>query len=95
MSYLIIYIFLCPLLCAGNKYNNNYRIYEVTAFNHHERSLLHFKHINNHEFIFLNGITNEAAIPMNVIVKNSSSQDFEAYLEFNFIQYIHRNDISM
>lgn len=62
-------------------------LYEVTAFNPHERQILYFMHIKKSSTIFINGVTNEAAIPIDVIVQNDTCPKFEAKLRSDGIQY--------
>lgn len=68
---------------------SDYILYEVTAFNPNERGLLYSMHLNMPAITFLNGVTNEAAIPMDVIVKRDAAQIFEHSLQSKNIQYKH------
>ena len=65
----------------------NYTFYEVTAFNPHEREILYFMHIKRPSTIYINGVSNEAAIPIDIVVHNSATRKFEAKLESDGIQY--------
>lgn len=65
----------------------NFVVYEVTAFNPHERELLYSLHVKNTSNIFVNGVSNEAALPMKVIVETNAAQAFEDKLNAYGIQY--------
>lgn len=65
----------------------NYRLYEITAFNQRERRALYFIYSNESTIYFMNGISNEAAIPINVIVEEQNAYAFEIKLHANNIQY--------
>ncbi|KAG6463427.1 hypothetical protein O3G_MSEX013871 [Manduca sexta] len=64
-----------------------YTLYEVTAYNQRERAFLYSLHINNDKYIFVNGVTNEAAIPIYVIVKECCLELFEKDLYANNIDF--------
>lgn len=66
---------------------SDYVLYEVTAFNPNERGLLYSMHLKEPSITFLNVVTNEAAIPMDVIVKRDATHIFENRLQFLHIQY--------
>lgn len=66
---------------------DNYTLYEVTAFNYRERALLYFLYVRNDMIVFVNGITNEAAVPMDVIVDGCCTKFFEEKLQDNNIEY--------
>lgn len=70
------------------------KLYEITAFNDHERSVLYNFQTSNESVIFLNGVTNEAAMPMYVIVENCCLHEFEQRLRFEGIEYIIHDDLS-
>lgn len=82
MEKLLHLLFLIPTLVFAN-----YTMYEVTAFSSVERSVLYSIHLRNKNVCFLNDITNEAAIPMNVIVNNCCKESFERKLYRNNIQF--------
>ncbi|CAH1643627.1 unnamed protein product [Spodoptera littoralis] len=70
----------------------NYAIYEVTAFNARERALLYYLYVKNEELVFLNGITNEAAVPMDVIVDKCCTSFFEEKLRDDDIEFVKINE---
>lgn len=65
----------------------NYTLYEITAYNPRERAMLYSFHIKDGNIIFLNGVTNEAALPMNVAVSDNFQGEFENLLNVFNIQY--------
>ncbi|CAH2100212.1 unnamed protein product [Euphydryas editha] len=81
---------LMPLLSLGN-----YTPYKITAYNMHERNFLYQLHVKNPKVIFINGVTNEAAIPMDVIVRTDTVQMFEEKLHSFDIQFMHVPQISI
>ena len=85
-GFLIIYFFmsLSQITCTFE----NYTIYEVTAFNYRERALLYFLYVRNEKIVFINGITNDAAVPMDVIVDGCCTKFFEEKLKDNDIEFI-------
>lgn len=66
---------------------HNYNLYEVTAFNDIERALLYSMHMKEGNIIFLNSVTSEATIPMNVIVIDKKVNFFEKKLNKLYIEY--------
>lgn len=66
----------------------NYTPYEITAFNMHERNFLYHLHVKNPKIIFMNGVTNEAAIPMDLVVRTDEALIFEEKLHSFDIQFI-------
>lgn len=66
----------------------NYSIYQVTAFNRHERAVLYSLYTKVDDMVFINGITNEASLPMDVFVDNQGTEEFETLLQSNDIEYI-------
>lgn len=84
-------IYFCILLSqTAYTYNklSNYSLYEVTAFNPRERALLYYLYTKNEKIVFMNGITNEAAIPMDVLVDRCCTSFFEDKLRDNDIEFI-------
>lgn len=65
----------------------DYTLYKVTAFNSIERSILYQIHFKSHYFYFVNGVTNEAIIPIDIIVEGSRTKTFERLLLKNNIQF--------
>lgn len=65
----------------------NYTIYEITAYNPRERAMLYTFHVKDPNIIFLNDVTNEAALPMNIAVQDDFQQGFENLLNTYNIQY--------
>lgn len=90
MSKLVIiylYIILPKVVCLFTKIKN-YTIYEVTAFNARERGLLYYMYIRNDHVIFMNGVSNEAGVPMDIVVDECCTKTFEDKLRDNDIEYI-------
>ncbi|CAH0405817.1 unnamed protein product [Chilo suppressalis] len=56
-----------------------------------ERSLLYKIHVDNYSVIFLNGVTNEAAMPMQIIVEDYASDLFQDALRAYGVEYSHSN----
>lgn len=67
---------------------DNYSIYEITAFNTRERAVLFTLHLRVDDMTFLNGISNEAAEPMDVLVKKCCTDEFETLMRANDIEYV-------
>lgn len=65
----------------------NLTLYEVIGFNSRERALLYSIHIKDDNTFFLNGVTNEAAMPMDVIVEGNGVEKFESRLLSQDVQY--------
>ncbi|CAH2233926.1 jg14684 [Pararge aegeria aegeria] len=78
---------------------SDYVLYEVKAYNSHERALLYALQLRVPLITFLNGVSNEAAIPMDVIVNREISHMFEGSLraldiQWNRVSQITSNDIN-
>lgn len=58
-----------------------YQFYEINAFSPHERKFLNKLHIREPSLIFLNGVTNDASIPIQVIVEPQYNKEFQQHLE--------------
>lgn len=85
LSHIILFIFVKNVLFALAK--NSYIIYEITAYNPRERAMLYTFHVKDTNIVFLNDVTNEAALPMNVAVLDDFQEDFENLLNVFNIQY--------
>lgn len=87
-SVLVIYfcMFVSQITCRFH--DGNYTLYEVTAFNHRERALLYFLYVRNDNIVFLNGITNQAALPMDIIVDGCCTKYFEDKMRDNDIEFV-------
>lgn len=85
LSHIILLILVNNVLnvLAGN----NYTIYEITAYNPRERAMLYTFHVKDNNIVFLNDVTNEAALPMNVAVLDDFQDEFENLLNVFNIQY--------
>ncbi|KAH9645855.1 hypothetical protein HF086_010054 [Spodoptera exigua] len=70
----------------------NCTIYEVTAFNTRERALLYYLYVKNEMLVFLNGITNEAAVSMDVVVDKCCTTFFEEKLSNDDIEFVKINE---
>ncbi|XP_050674090.1 zinc carboxypeptidase-like [Leptidea sinapis] len=66
-----------------------YSLFEVTAYNNRERRVLYDLYRKHYEFTFMNGITNEAALPINIAVENNYTKVFEKRLKAYDIQYLY------
>lgn len=73
----------------------DYQLYEVTSFNKFERNLLYSFQVLYDDIVFPNGVSNEAAIPMNVLVKTDQVKVFETQLDLYGIQYVWISPFSM
>lgn len=89
LKFIIIYLYLIlpKVVCLFTKIKK-YTIYEVTAFNARERALLYYMYIRNDNVIFLNGVSNEAGVPMDIVVDACCTKTFEDKLKDNDIEYI-------
>lgn len=85
LSHIILPILLKNVVFALA--TTNYTIYEITAYNNRERAMLYTFHVKDTNIIFLNDVTNEAALPMNVAVRDDFQEDFENLLNVFNIQY--------
>ncbi|XP_069354135.1 uncharacterized protein [Maniola hyperantus] len=65
---------------------SDYVLYEITAFNPRERVILYNMQSKITSVIFLNGVSNEAAIPMNVVVNKKIYHMFEGSMRSLKIQ---------
>lgn len=83
--YIILLILVKNVLYG--RAGSNYTIYAITAYNPRERAMLYTFHIKDTNIIFLNDVTNEAALPMNVAVLDDFQEDFENLLNVFNIQY--------
>lgn len=84
-------LFLCILITRtinSESQNEQYSLYRVTAFNTHERKALYDMHLKNDNVVFLNGVTNDAALPMDIIVNDCCTEEFEIFLQDKYIEYI-------
>lgn len=70
-----------------HSFDFNDELYEVTAYNSHERSVLYEMYIMNNSIVFLNGVTNEAVMPIQVIVDKCCTKTFESMLQKEAIEY--------
>lgn len=68
-------------------------LYSIKCFNEQERQLLSSVQFKNDMFVFLNGITNEAGLPIHVIVIKADQSLFEDILISNGIQFTADNKI--
>lgn len=67
--------------------NDYYSLYRVTAFNAHEREVLYDMFLTQDNVIFLNGVTNDAALPMDIVVNSCCIEEFEMKLQDKYIEY--------
>lgn len=87
----IFAIYFCMLVLHVTycyKAFDNISLYEVTAFNSQERAFLYYLYVKEEMIVFLNGITNEAALPMDVVVDECCTRYFEEKLIANNIEYV-------
>ncbi|XP_047514279.1 zinc carboxypeptidase-like isoform X2 [Pieris napi] len=68
---------------------SKYRFYKITAFNQRERRVLYAIYTKEKTINFLNGISNEAAIPIDVAVQEQYAHIFETKLQTYNIQYLY------
>lgn len=85
LSHIILCILLrnVPFALAGT----NYTIFEITAYNNRERAMLYTFNVKDSNIVFLNDVTNEAALPMYVAVLDDFQEDFENLLNVFNLQY--------
>ncbi|XP_061715556.1 zinc carboxypeptidase-like [Cydia pomonella] len=57
--------------------DKNYTLYKLVALTKRDRQTLYIIHRNYDHSYFLNGVTNEAAIPMHVVVEDKYMTEFE------------------
>ncbi|KAF9794332.1 hypothetical protein SFRURICE_019055, partial [Spodoptera frugiperda] len=97
LNFLNIYFYLLLIkqqlaqLTPGHRFSN-YAVYEVSAFNARERALLYYLYVKNDELVFLNGISNEAAVPMDIIVDKCCTNFFEDKLRADGIEFVKINE---
>lgn len=87
IGYLQIYILICNNNYIDSKKIEEYRLYEIFAYNEEERKLLlqiQHKEIN---ITFLNEVTNRAFIPIYVAVHPCCWMRLQAILTTRQIQY--------
>lgn len=85
LSHIILLILVKNVLFTLAK--DNYTVYEITAYNNRERAMLYTFHVKDTSIVFLNDVTNEAALPMSVAVLDDSQKDFEDILNMFNVQY--------
>lgn len=85
--YVFLFILITKTVSSWEHEISNYYLYKVTAFNLHERTILYDLNIRVDSVIFLNGVTNDAALPMDVVVHECCAVQFEMILQDQFIEH--------
>lgn len=75
-------------ISCWNQVTSQHALYQVTAFNFYERQFLYQIYITDHNIFFLNGVTNDAALPMIIVVNECCIKEFELNLQDKNIEYI-------
>lgn len=91
-------LFLCILLIKNvdsQELNKKYSLYRVTAFNANERKVLYDMYIKKESVVFLSGITNDAGLPMDIVVHSCCTEQFEMDLQDKYIEYINVDNDQM
>lgn len=85
----------CCIYRGWENKSDHYSLYEITAFNVRERSVLYKMHVSNDTVMFLNGVTNIVSSPMFVVIDDICKDAFEETLDDENIEYIQVNKDSV